>query len=56
MPRYTLTISPDYVKDWGVNDAIRELLQNAIDQESLDKDNAKSIDYDTNSLIIANRN
>lgn len=56
MPRYTLTISPDYVKDWGVNDAIRELLQNAIDQESLDKDNAKSIDYDDNSLIIANRN
>ena len=56
MPRYTLTISPDYVKDWGVNDAIRELLQNAIDQESLDKDNAKSIDYDNNSLIIANRN
>lgn len=56
MPRYTLTISPDYVKDWGVNDAIRELLQNAIDQESLDNDNIKSIDYDNNNLIIANKN
>jgi hypothetical protein len=36
MKSYTLSISPDYVKSWGVWEAIRELLQNAFDQRDLD--------------------
>jgi hypothetical protein len=56
MPRYTLTISPDYVKDWSVSDAIRELIQNAIDQESLDNTNTKTIEVVNDSILIANKN
>jgi len=56
MARYTLTISPDYVKDWSVKDAIRELIQNAIDQESIDVDNSKDIYSIDNNLYIANKN
>lgn len=56
MARYTLTISPDYVKDWSAKDAIRELIQNAIDQESLDENNNKDIYSIDNDLVIANKN
>lgn len=55
MPRYTLTISPDYVKNWTPKDAIRELLQNWIDQETIDKDNLKSLVLTEDSLILSNR-
>ena len=54
MPRYTLTISPSYVKDWKEEEAIREFLQNAIDQESLDSANYKSIVVDRDKLTISN--
>lgn len=54
MARYTLTLSPDYVKSWTVSDAIREFLQNAIDQESQDIENRKSISIEGNTLRIAN--
>lgn len=53
--RYTLTISPEYVKDWSVNDAIRELLQNAIDQQSINPANSMLIDVDDNTLTISNK-
>lgn len=31
---YNLPISPEYVRSWGVAEAVRELLQNAIDSDS----------------------
>ena len=35
-----LTITPNYVSDWDFCDAVRELIQNGIDQETLDSENA----------------
>lgn len=55
MPRYTLTLSPNYVKSWTDKDAIREFLQNAIDQESQDLNNTKDIYIEGDTLIIANK-
>ena len=55
MARYTLTISPDYVKDWTTEHAVREFLQNAIDQESLDSNNKMTLSYDDTSVTIANK-
>lgn len=54
MARYTLTLSPDYVKNWTIKDAIREFIQNAIDQESLDEANKKNIEVIGGTLYIAN--
>jgi len=54
MARYTLTLSPDYVKNWTIKDAIREFIQNAIDQESLDISNMKNIEVIDDTLYIAN--
>ena len=41
-----LTITPNYVSDWDFCDAVRELIQNGIDQETLDSENAFDISYD----------
>lgn len=32
---YELSLAPDYVSDWTFNDAIRELIQNGIDQQNI---------------------
>lgn len=37
--RYDLTLSPDYVSSWSFKDAIREIFQNALDQQTLDPAN-----------------
>lgn len=42
---YELTLAPDYVSDWEFNDAIRELIQNGIDQQTIDPDNKFQIEY-----------
>lgn len=55
MARYTLTISPDYVKNWTIADAVRELVQNWIDQETLDNENEKSMIITDDSLVLSNR-
>lgn len=53
---YELTLTPDYVPDWGFNDAMRELIQNGIDQEALDKCKEFSVEYDSDNKILRLRN
>ena len=51
---YELPISPNYVINWGVKEAIRELLQNAIDEDKVG--HSKEIEYDQNSQILKIKN
>ena len=44
---YELTLTPNYVSDWTFNDALRELIQNGIDQEVLDKERISSRSFTT---------
>lgn len=56
MRKYELSLSKDYVPDWTVVDAIRELFQNALDQEETVKDNKMFFQYDgENLLVIGNK-
>lgn len=52
MQKFEITVSPDYVAKWTIVDAIRELLQNAIDAEA--DGHPMYIDYckDTQELTI----
>ena len=50
---YELPISENYVRDWGVEEAVREVMQNAIDSES--DGNELEINYNSGTLRIANR-
>lgn len=52
MPRYELSVSPEYVKDWGVKEAIREIFQNALDQEQCDPDNKMEWEYIPNNSCL----
>lgn len=47
---YEITISPNYVSNWGIKEAIREILQNAIDGETNGYE--KIVDYNGNTLNI----
>ena len=51
-----LTIAKNYVCDWGLWEALREIFQNAIDSDK--KGHKLDINYseDTQSLIIFNEN
>ena len=60
MRKYELTLSPDYVSDWSAVDAVRELFQNALDQEVMQKDNKMFFGYGRRSdnvgvLYIGNK-
>lgn len=39
MPRYELSVSPEYVPDWNLTSAIREIFQNALDQQTVNENN-----------------
>lgn len=57
MSKVELTISPDYVPSWTIVDAIRELFQNAIDQETQCPGNNIDWNYDSHAekLTISNK-
>lgn len=57
MRKFELTITPSYVPSWGIVEAIRELFQNALDQEKQHEDNkmAWSYDADAQRLSISNK-
>lgn len=50
---YEITISPNYVNNWGIKEAIREILQNAIDGET--NGYPKDVNYSNNRLSISNK-
>lgn len=50
-----LSVGTNYVIDWTVSDAIREILQNAIDQETRDKSNKMTIDNAGGIVTISNK-
>lgn len=49
---YELTLTSSYVSNWTFNDAIRELIQNGIDQESMDANNKFTLKYDDDRHIL----
>lgn len=55
MGKYVLTIGKDYVSQWGIKDAIRELIQNKIDQEVTDPTNIGSMSIEDGKLHISNK-
>ncbi len=57
MSKIELTLASNYVPSWTVVDAIRELFQNALDQEAQSPTNAMAWDYnaDSETLTISNK-
>ena len=53
MKKYELSLSRNYVSSWGVDEAIRELLQNAKDSSGQEKIN---IDKNNGTIYIENKN
>lgn len=53
--KYELTISTGYVPDWTYVEAVRELFQNAIDNERVNPDNKMSISHTGDILEISNK-
>lgn len=57
MRKYELSISADYVPEWGVVEAVREFFQNAVDEEKRDRSNTMFFSYDPENekLLIGNK-
>lgn len=57
MRKYELSISADYVPEWGIVEAVREFFQNALDEEVRDSSNTMFFSYDLENekLIIGNK-
>jgi hypothetical protein len=58
MPRFEMSVSPDYVPEWTEIDAFREIFQNAVDQSVSDDKCRMEWEYSHSSqtLIITNHN
>jgi len=56
--KHTLSMTPDYVLSWGIWEAVRELLQNAIDQHIADAQSALIFQYEPGNerLIVGATN
>jgi hypothetical protein len=54
--KYELSLSPDYVADWGVVEATREIFQNAIDQQTVNVESEMIFTYENGVLTIGNKN
>lgn len=52
MRKFELSISADYVPEWGVTEAVREFFQNSIDEETRDSSNKMFFDYDAINQTI----
>ena len=52
MSRYELSISMDYVSNWTYIEAIREIFQNALDEQTVNKDNKMFVEYDKDSCVL----
>lgn len=57
MAIYELTVHENYVQSWGVVEGLREILQNSLDQQTVDNTNTMYMDYDreTQTLFIGNK-
>lgn len=55
MSKFELSLASDYVPDWTIVDAIRELFQNALDQEAQTPDNTASWSYKDGTFKISNK-
>lgn len=57
MQKIELTIAPNYVPSWGIVEAVRELFQNALDQQKQNPTNEMSWSYDPEAqrLRICNK-
>lgn len=57
MRKYELSISADYVPEWGIVEAVREFFQNALDEEVRDSSNTMFFSYDRENekLTIGNK-
>ena len=56
MKIFELSLDPSYVKDWTAQDGVREIVQNSLDQQSIDEDNTSFIKASTGCLIVENNN
>lgn len=52
MSKYELSISADYVSNWGVVEGAREFFQNALDEQTEDPDNLMFHSYDPEEKIL----
>lgn len=55
MSKFELSISPDYVPNWTVVDGVRELFQNALDQQTLLPNNEMFFSYENEILRVGNK-
>lgn len=55
MTKYELAISTSYVPNWGVVEAVREIFQNAVDNEIENPENKMEWDFLDNTLTISNK-
>lgn len=56
MRKYELTLTSNYVQDWNFDMAMRELIQNGVDQETVKADADFSIIYEEGRIRLTNRN